>query len=556
MRRMSFRDMTHLHPRTCAATGKKVYVSMPPEAPMPVYDFKYWISDAWDALEYGREYDFSRPFFDQIKELYNAVPWSMLWSFNSINSDYSSAAWAKNCYLCFDSGFLEDSAYSVSLQRSKQCLDMVNCKYCELSYYCINTSYSFKAFFSRNCTSCNEVWFSQDCVGCNNCFGCTGLRNKSYYIFNQPYTREGYHQKLRDMKLDSWTGIQNARKKAEALWLKYPVKFQHSVKADECSGDYLFNVDKLRKCFFSDGAQNCAYSQSIIYAPIKDCIDVTSSGEAIELCYETIEAGDQLAQAFFSSNIGTATNVSYSINCSGGNNLFGCVGIRRKDYCILNKQYTKEEHYALVSKIIQHMNDVPYVDAKGRIYRYGEFFPPDMSPFGYNETQGQEYFPLTKEDAEAMGFYWREREKNQYKATRASGELPDSIDEVEDDITKEVIQCIHTEKNEHLFDCEPNCVGAFRLTSQELKFYHDMSLPLPRLCFYCRHFDRVAWRNRPALYPRTCMCTGEAALNGGYQNTGEHFHGSNCCPNEFETSYAPERPEIVYCEQCYQTEVV
>ena len=184
IRRMAFRNLTHLYPRTCAATGKKIYTSLPPEAPMPVYDFTYWISDAWDSLEYGREYDFSRPFFEQIKELYYAVPWSMIWQLESINSEYGITAWAKNCYLCFDTAFTEDSAYSVSLQRSKQCLDMINSKYCELCYYSINISHSFKTFFSRNCTSCNEVWFSQDCVGCASCFGCTGLRNKIYYIFN------------------------------------------------------------------------------------------------------------------------------------------------------------------------------------------------------------------------------------------------------------------------------------------------------------------------------------------------------------------------------------
>ena len=31
--------------------------------------------------------------------------------------------------------------------------------------------------------------------------------------------------------------------------------------------------------------------------------------------------------------------------------------------------------------------------------------------------------------------------------------------------------------------------------------------------------------------------------------------GGGKCTNEFETSYAPERPEIVYCESCYQKEV-
>jgi len=27
------------------------------------------------------------------------------------------------------------------------------------------------------------------------------------------------------------------------------------------------------------------------------------------------------------------------------------------------------------------------------------------------------------------------------------------------------------------------------------------------------------------------------------------------CTNEFETPYAPDRPEIVYCEECYNKEI-
>ncbi|MFH1193084.1 MAG: hypothetical protein V1656_02080 [Candidatus Jorgensenbacteria bacterium] len=44
--------------------------------------------------------------------------------------------------------------------------------------------------------------------------------------------------------------------------------------------------------------------------------------------------------------------------------------------------------------------------------------------------------------------------------------------------------------------------------------------------------------------------------NGAYTNTVPHIHGGGKCPNEFETSYAPERKEIVYCESCYNAEVV
>jgi hypothetical protein len=46
---------------------------------------------------------------------------------------------------------------------------------------------------------------------------------------------------------------------------------------------------------------------------------------------------------------------------------------------------------------------------------------------------------------------------------------------------------------------------------------------------------RIKRVNPPKLWHRKCMKEG--------------------CQNEFETSYAPERPEIVYCEKCYQQEV-
>ncbi len=543
MRRMAFRNMTRLYPRTCAATGKKIFSLMPPTAPIPVYDHAYWMSDAWNPMQYGKEYDFSKPFFEQFRDLYYAVPWTNLHSLGSVNSDYSSTLDSKNLYLCFDSGYSEDSAYSVTLQRSKQCLDVINCKLCELCYFSINITNCYKVFFSRNCNTCTELWFSQDCVGCTSCFGCTGLRNKNYYIFNEPYTKEAYHEKLKEMKLDLWTGIQNARKMAESEWLKHPVKYQHSVKANGSTGDYLFNVNQLRNCFFSDNTQNCAHSQSIIFSPIKDCVDVTSSGVGIELCYEMICSGDNHSRVAFSFDVMNLTESQYSTNCKTGQHLFGCVGVRNKEYCILNKQYTKEEYEALLPKIIQHMNDMPYVDAKGRVYKYGEFFPPEISPFGFNATQGQEYFPLTKEAADAQGFNWQDKEKKSYGITKNSTDLPDSISQVQDTIIEEVVQCEHHEKGEHPWDCDSNCATAFKITKEELQFYKKMNLPLSHACFHCRHFERIAWRNKPKLYPRTCMC-----------EKTNHTH-SGKCQVDFETTYAPDRKETIYCEQCYNSEV-
>lgn len=42
---------------------------------------------------------------------------------------------------------------------------------------------------------------------------------------------------------------------------------------------------------------------------------------------------------------------------------------------------------------------------------WGEFFPIEISPFGYNETVAQEYFPLSKDDCKKQGWSWREDEE-------------------------------------------------------------------------------------------------------------------------------------------------
>ncbi len=524
---------------------------MPPDNSMPVYSNSYWNSDEWDPMNYGKDYDFSKPFFAQIRELYNAVPWGFMWSMNNVNSDYGQIAFSKNCYMCFDSGYDEDSAYNITLLYSKHCFDGLNLKDCEFCYYSINTNQSYKTFFSRNCTSCVDVWFSQDCIGCTNCFGCSGLRNQSYCIFNKQYDKETYDTKLKEMSLHSWQGIQAMRKQAEEFWKKVPLKFQHGFQVTHSYGDYLYNGTELRNCFFVGNAQNMKHCQSVIYPPNHDGMDVTSS-EGTELAYEVLGSGGGAERVLATVESLAISDSYYSIDCRQVNNIFGCIALHNKNYCVLNKQYSKKEYFELVPKIKKHMDDMPYIDALGRVYKFGEFFPPDMSSYGYSQTQAFEYFPLTKEEAQKQGFRWRVPEERKYIITKKASELPGSISVVDNSILGEVIQCEHEEANGHVSGCDIDCASAFRITQQELDFYRQMQLPLPRLCFNCRHIDRLQWRNTPALYSRQCACDYKI-----FNNSTEHQHHPNGrCPNKFETSYAPERPEIVYCEQCYQVEVV
>jgi hypothetical protein len=300
---------------------------------------------------------------------------------------------------------------------------------------------------------------------------------------------------------------------------------EHSKNAKVCFG--VANVEDSKFCsFVSNG-------------PVKNTYDFTHFGDNIELVNETLQSGPGLSNVKYGWGVWNySNNVNYSITVHGVSYVFCCIGLKKKQYCILNKQYTKEEYEKLVPEIIKHMNDMPYIDKKGRIYRYGEFFPVELSPFGYNETTAQEYFPLGEVEAKTSGYNWRQPKERNYGITKGSEEIPDSIAEIQDSVLDEVIACAHKGA------CEEDCMTAFKILPEDLKFYRRMNLPLPRLCPNCRRYQRLKQRNPLKLWHRSCMC-----------DKTEHFHTEGKCEVEFKTTYAPDRPEIIYCEKCYQSEV-
>ena len=236
--------------------------------------------------------------------------------------------------------------------------------------------------------------------------------------------------------------------------------------------------------------------------------------------------------------------------------------MKKGQYCVFNKQYGEKEYEELVAKIIEQMNEMPYIskirNSKSEIrnieYKYGEFFPPEISPFAYNEVVAQEYFPVAEDKAIEEGFGWRKPDAKNYQITLAAENIPGKIADANDSILEQIIGCSHKGR------CEHQCTTAFRLIPAELQFYKKAGIPIPRLCGNCRHCERLLRRNPVKLWHRSCMCN-EATSDmkqetRKYKNTSKHFHGAEYCLNEFETSYPPDSPYIVYCEQCYQTEVV
>ena len=525
-RRLAFYNERILYKRNCDLCGKSMITMFAPEAPMPVYCNKCWWSDDWDPSSYWQDYDSSRPFLSQWYELIRKTPHSAL-SVNYptlINSDYlNHAGTAKNCYLIFHADYCENVLYSSMLVHAKDSMDCTNLDTSELCYedtLCLKCS---RVFFSDACRDCHDVYFSRNMSGCNNCFGCANLRNKQYYIFNEPYTKEAYHQKLKEFALDSYASIEALKKQVRAFWLTQPYRFAQIFHSVNVSGDYITDSKNAKHMYQAGDAEDSKYCQFLTLPTTKDSYDYTIWGNNAQRIYECLIVGEGAdAVRFSNQTVLHVSDIDYSFWVVGSSYMFGCANIRKKQYCILNKQYTKEDYEVLRAKIIEDMNRMPYTDAGGRIYRYGEFFPPEFSAHAYNETQAMDYFPLTEEQARAQGFAWRTLPISASAVTLAAERMPDRLTDTPDTIINEILGCVQ-------------CQRPYRIIPAEIALLRRFGLPVPRRCFYCRHEDRIKNRiNPPRLWQRVC----------------------GKCTILIETSYAPERPEIVYCEQCYQAEVL
>ncbi len=543
-RRAVFRNERKLFKVKDVFTGETIFSLFPDEAGNHSTTEGYWFGDKFDAMKYGRFYDFSRSFFEQFFELKKEVPVFSLRVEFMVNSPYSANATAlKNCYLLFNSNTSEDCMYGNATDFSKDCIDNSHVSQSERCYECFWLQNCYQCRFTIMSAESRNLWFCRDCVGCNDCFGCVNLRQSSYRIFNKQYSKEDYKKEIEKMNLETISGLEKAREKARIFWNTQPVKYHQGLKNLNSTGSYVTNCKNVKDSFLMREGENMRYCQYLQVPKNKDCYDAFAWGANMELHYETCLSGGNTFNLKFCDNCWpNCKNLEYCAHMFSSSDCFGCVGLKKKQYCIFNKQYGKEEYLKMVEKIKEHMNEMSYVDKKGSVYKYGEFFPIEHSQFGYNNSTAIQYFPINKEKAKEEGYPWIEVSRGEYKITKKIDDLQDSIDEIGNDILQEIMEC-------------GNCKNPYRILENELLFYKKENLPLPTMCHDCRFKRRIKDRLKFELYERSCMCAGTTDEKGIYKNTVKHVHDSEPCGEKFKTGYSLDRPEIVYCEKCYQQEV-
>lgn len=542
MRRMLWREEKTLYRDVCKLCDKKIVTIHAPGGPFAVICRECYNSDKWDPLNYGRAYDFNKPFFVQYRELMEAVPRPALTGSNLVRSDFTHASLnLKDCYYVFWSYFSENAENCYALLLSKNAYDCYvvdNSDHVYGSLHC-NRLYKVRnGFFSDDCMDSSFIF---DCVGCSDCFGCINLRKQKYRLWNEQLSKEEYYERLKYWDLGSYARFEEAKHKFRALYLSTPHRFAHVVSSQDVTGDIVRDAKDCKVCFSAfDDVEHCRY----LYfggLNMKDSWDVSIGGDTSNLMYETCAVTGHASRCAFSAGGTNCRNTYYSDWAANSSYVFGCISIKNKQYCILNKQYTKQEYEELLPKIKKQMEDVPYIDKKGRVYKFGEFFPPELSAYAYNEAFAFPWYPKTKEEVTREGWRWQDTPERSYEISLKPEDLPDHIRDVNDSITREVIGCTHTVPPAG--GCNEQCTTAFRISQAELEFYHKMNIALPRLCPNCRNAERLTWRNGFNLWHRKCMCSKT-----------DHAHDNNPCTIEFETTFSPEKPEILYCADCYRAE--
>lgn len=520
-RRLVFRNERTFYKRPCDMCKKDMISLYSPESLYTVYCHDCWWSDSWDPKSFSVEYDLSKSFFEQYKNLQLKVPRLSLMAFNNVRSDYTNgSAENKDCYLIFAADYNEDCLYGRLLQRDKQCVDCAFLHESELCYECIDCRNCFNCMFSEQCQTSSDLLFCFNMRDCSNCIFCTNGRHISNSIFNVRYSKEEYDKKKKEI-LSSYENIEKAKKEFAELKSKTIVKYTSSTKCHNVTGDYLHNCHDGVMLFDTYDSKNCSYMTDTENPT--DSMDCNNYYYKPEFGYNIMGAleGSRLKNSAF---VFYCNEVEYCESCHHLSNAIGCIGIRKGQYMILNKSYEKEEYFKLKEKIEEQMKSEGV---------WGQFFPSDIAPFAYNETLAQDYFPLNEDEAISRGFRWQSKNTGTFgKETMTEETMPKIIAGVTEEILKEVFACNECGKN-------------FRLTQMELEFYQRMNLPIPHKDFECRHQNRMKRRNPRKLWNRSCMC----------DKTNHIHHEGNTCSESFETSYAPERSEIVYCEKCYQQEI-
>ena len=477
-RKLPYKNYFSLFRRTDAETGEKFISTYPPDSSYTVYSQPHWWSDSWEGKDYAKEYTREKSVFEQIHELQLSVPLPALDnSYRDLeNSEYINGnGKSKNCYLISNGNNNEKCLYSWYIFGSSNVIDSNYITECE---YCSHSQHLWKCYdvhHSWDTSECRESRYCFSCIWCHHILGWVGLTNQSYQILNISCTKEEFETTLEKLKKDAHFRRDFESKTRELIgriWLKRNIL----TGSIDTTGDFCYDSKNAYECYNVGDCENVFYITDSY--DTKDSMDISMWGDNTRLSYDCIDIGLNVSNLYWSTACwdGAVYNF-YSYKCHACSYVFGCVWLKNQSYCILNKQYTKEEWEETIKKMIRQMQ---------KEETWGEFLDPRYAFYAYNESHAMEQLPLAKEEVTARWFRWSDRAESIPEGITKmipGGRLPESIEWIPDDVLDWAIQCRITGKY-------------FKIQPLELDMLRRFSLPLPQIHPIERIQKRFLWDRR------------------------------------------------------------
>jgi hypothetical protein len=179
---------------------------------------------------------------ERMRELGRVTPRKYYSGGHNEGSTGDHLASCRNAVDCFDCTFLEDCRFCTWLHRSRDCYD---CYAWGLSgelgleNHLVGNNF-YNVLFSDECSNnVSDLYYCRGCYNSTHLFGCVGMKNASYCIFNQQYTKSDYEKLLAKII----TAMQARGEWGEFFpqWMA-PYSYNETVAAEPLPGVYGENV--------------------------------------------------------------------------------------------------------------------------------------------------------------------------------------------------------------------------------------------------------------------------------------------------------------------------
>ena len=346
--------------------------------------------------DYWIDYDYLENFFDNFSKLFRSVPLPNVFHvWENENCEYVDiSVYAKNSYLSFMVTLESENVYHSFMVR-ENCKDIFSSFYiiknCSNIYFSGSIINSYKIFYSMYINNSNNVWFSSNLIWCSECIFCDDLQNSKYYINNKKYSKEDYFIK-KEIVLKDKTKFLDYYKNLNKKWINY--------NSSNCKWNFIIDSENVENWFW---VLNMVNSRNLMFSwseyTWENCFDLIFAWKWTNDCYWVSNFWWEPDNIFLSYNVWYSSNIFYSYWLVWCSYCLWCVWLQNKQYCILNKQYTKENRLSEVDNIFLQME-------KDQIL--WDYFPWYINPLNFNDTFAYLFWKFDKKEVLSMWYMWRD----------------------------------------------------------------------------------------------------------------------------------------------------